>query len=1007
MLCDENNDALSLPACADWLQNIITEWTDSTRLVEVESAHTALSQRLTSVQQHTTRRTCLPVKVALQLQLRGQDCWNATVLLSWSPERLVLKRGAQQLAAYLFLAGHYVFAPRDVFEAHVSHHLDDAEKCIVMCLKVSKLMVQQNVVDDGQRMLSWAADIASACRDPSKVKVSQYIIEVHFAQLHLFWTSGQYIATCAMAEQLARETQNSISYREALHEFIYEAAVAVICRSKETKKATSGAEPRVPTTNDEAIKRHKALQSLLSFSLRLLSAAAATSVKQQRFLGMTELQLSCSLLSTEAYAEAVDAATAAYDHLHTFEPLVVRLKAESLRHNAEEATRLFHEICVKETNAEFAELCAVATCVVESNPTTEREITSILQERATTIAGARAEQVEHHFRFLCFLLHLHSEWSTAELLRHLTVADDVVDKTAHRFFFCALWRLAMCDGPPSEPTEAADCIRPSRSKCALPWKLKWRCLDVAVLRFAQLGSTDVERQSVLLDMSRLAVELHSLEPHTHVESDCEGDDGGATALEHTWELWKQVPTVHPVLRACVLLAQAQLAFLMEKCDEGLQRVRDLWCGEAAERDADAVTRSCTALVHFLLERSMFVVAGAVAQQCLVQCGAHTLPGTLELARVCAIGCLASGEDSLLETVANLFAKHMCPIFSHADVELARPTALWWSRFLWYLSDRLLEKVADQSVRLSYAAWCLHQRYASAEDGEIQEQDVLTQRVNALLEVEFDLYVDGQPTLTCAELQQLLSHLTTLCDRAVATTAENVTNRAYDANRWEVTQKLASVEATLRHLEEINSCSDADVESMHLSSLITLAGIQAGDLEQVAAVCHRVAGSFLRVCRPLRHDAVLLQIAAAEVQWRRCDTHPERSVDGLGTTVSMFYTAYSMTTDADGKAAVFTAFMHLLEAGSPSLFNDLLCSKLKHHSSDGASPSSGCEDRLVETMVEFFAVEAWNESVQWNVLQGRDEVTRWRGWAWTLAGMLNSSNATRIAITEFYVKMPLL
>ncbi|KPA78433.1 hypothetical protein ABB37_06061 [Leptomonas pyrrhocoris] len=985
-------DAPSLLACAAWLHDACRAWTDENRVVDVGSAQAELAQRLTAVKENAERHDCLPVKEALQLQLCGQDCWNATFLLSWPVERLVLKRAARHLAAYLFLTSHRLFAPPEVFEAHVSHHRDDAEKCILMCLKVSKALANHgNAFDEAHMMLTWASAIVAACRDASKVKVGQYAMEVHFAQLHVLWRSGRFSQACAMAEKLAEETQNSSTYREALFEFIYEAAFAVTC-SADAAEEPSADEKELGASAE----CHNTTQALLSLSLRLQKQDDVRTVKQQSFLGTTELQLACLLLKTGAYGEAVEAAAAAYEHLHTFEPLVVRLKAESLRHNTESAAELFAALCRRDNTVAFAELCAIAMGLVESNPTMEEEVATSLQRRVASSPASADE--EDRFRLLCFLLHVHSEWSVGELVRLLSITAKPQDQVFHRFFFCCLWQLALCDEEAAvQGTTAARATHPCR-RGRLSGALKWECLKVAVTDFSALGSSDAERQSMLLDMSRLAVELQP-DPPSDPATD---DEDPITALQHTWELWRRETTVHPALHSPVMLAQAQLAFVLGKCDEGLQFVHALW--SSSEED-DTKVQSCAALINFLLVRSMFDVAGSVAQRCLPRLAADPAQCRLDFAKVCALGSLASGEDALVSAVGDLFVAHVCPLLTGEEVPLSPTLLSWWSCFLWYISDRLLEGSPIQAVRLSYTGVCLSQKLCMDRSGDAAcGLALLPRRLSALLEAEFDLYVAEQPCLTVPELRQSHTLLTRLSEEAVESDSTG-DNGSSPESRARVTLSLATVEMALRQLEEAKGAEEPPAASMELDTLPHLPSIEAGDLEQVATVCHRVAARTPHVCIALRAAAVTLQIAAAETHCRRLSAAGNDG-DAVYAVLSMLYDAYGMASSADARAEVFTALIQMLDPVTPTPLTEMLSGALKHRSC-GNSPLAGHAARLAETAVEFFAVEAWNESVQWNVLQRRDEVARWRSWALTLADMLDSTNASKIAIADLAVQMPLL
>lgn len=982
--------ATSLTACGAWLHDRMAEWVDAKCVVDVDAALATVVQKINDVLAYATRCEAIAVRDALDLQCSGQHTWNSTFLLNWPPERAALKRRGRQLAALLFLCSHHVFAPAEVVSAYMAHHIDDAEKCVLMCLKVSKMLVRSREVAEAQQMLTWATEVVNAAPNPSQVRVRQWSIEVRFAQLHLFWQTGLGEETCAVAEQLASSTSDSMTYREALVEFIYTAALDAATTSE------AGVTPA---------PREATLQALLSLSLRLQAADNVGSTKQLKLMGLTQLQQSCSYLRSGDYAQAAATAATAYAFLETCEPLVVRLRAESLLHNTDEVDSALRAICAH-GGVSVAELVALASSVVEGNPVLEGSVTSLLTDRLLSSKVTAEERKENVFRFTCYLLHVRSESSIGKLLDFVECAEYAVAPTFHRFLFCALWRLAAA----APPCTADDGVEHEAAAPTLSPLSQWQCLRVALTHFAPQQSSPAERQTVLLAMTQLLLTSDTMLPTCLTTNTHEGSTEERALVEAaqiTWDLWAKEEgeeTPHLLAQeAAALLAQAQLAFVLGRRDEALQRVQCV-C-ETEKKDTSpaalpAAVHACSSLLNALLTRSCYEDAAAVAQLCLSSLASLSPQCTMDFAKVCAFGFLAQkdGDTTWLYNVADLLEAHVCPLCDSVPSAVATVTdsnaASWWSRLLWYVSDGLAETRLAQAVRLSFSAAVLHVLCVPAET------ELLRGRLSVLLEMEVGLFAEGQPALSTTETQRALSFLMEIRDVDGEESSTSLTLLPRQA----VVQCLALMEVALRAVEEAGEYTEGNgIDTSQIASLSELPAVKVQDLERAAAACHRVASGLVSAPAALHHAAVSLEIAAAELHCRRAALDADTAE--LCAALSLLYAAYTFANNVELRTMVFTSLMALLRDTALPLA-EVLSSVLQRRALDN-SPQSFRTARVVEVTVEFFAIEAWNESVQWNVLRRREEGGMWRAWALSLADLLDASNASKAAINDYASQMPLL
>ncbi|KAG5507539.1 hypothetical protein JKF63_06488 [Porcisia hertigi] len=963
--------------CAEWLHSSVPCWLDADAPFHMEDALQELTTHLHCVSAYAQKGGCLPVKAALRVQVLALDSWNTTVLPGWQLERKDLKVQTRWLVAHLFLCSHCVFATQEVREAHLLHHLDDAEKCILMCLKTSKGLIQTHHADAAEQALSWATWVVRACAGTTAAAstVQRFSAEVQFAQLHAAWETGRHDHACVIAAQLAEETRSSITYTEALFEFIYDAAVKalngpdfkadVLDGNTHASSEGQGMEPIACASGTSVSDVQAALQSLLLLSLRLQGEKRVRTVRQRTFLGMTQLQYGYSLLLSGNYDAAADAATRSYELLHTVEPLVIRFKAEVYRQAVDQVLALFGILC-DDTAVDVENLCAMATLGMEKLSAVQETLFQALHRRV-----AASENVVDQFRLLCVLIHHCSEWSVNELLRRLSNGA-TPPPAFNRFLFCCLWRLS---------TEAV-----MAQSCCLCAETRWRCLDAAQRLFRDVASKE-ELQACLLDMARIALRLN--------------DDGGDATekLEETLRLCHQAEPFAGVLEASLLQSEAQIAFLLGKGEEGMVHVKALLVCTTGKQVA---VQSCSEIVSFLLCSSLLHFAGAVAELCIIAFHQHQPPScVLEFAKVFAMGCLVEHTAEMRVEIGSILVLRVCPLLEQEVLALSE--SQWWSRFLWYVSETLLDSDPVRAVRLLHTGVELQTDHRDSRDAEVivgAADWLLRDRLSLLLDTEFDVFTAGQTALSSVELcrhRDRLASLLSSCDER-----NHVTDMFIEA-RQRVTLALARLETTLHDLLAHDAFIPDDMEALHLAELPSMPAVGPADLEQAAAACHRVAAHFpLCDSAPLCDAALTMMLEAARLQL----TDNLSSTAALGALFANLYAAFKMARNGDGRLRVYD----VLIAALPRLTGE--CASLRTaflHSLKDSDHSPAVEGviGMCETVVEFFAVEAWNESVQWNVLHQRTLVERWRAAATALTSVLSEANPSKAAITDLAAQMPLL
>lgn len=1036
-----------------------------------------LQRVLSTMRTAAALQRCLPSQWCVHLQLVAQRAWNASVTCRWTEERVGAKAAVREVATYAFLLSRHCFTP--IREAFLRGHPRDGEKCVLMCCRTARDLVDAGRPDAAEDLLELANTIVTAndgnrcVNEPATVlgsdetatvehvrpaklssssthPLSHLRCEVVYACMTVAWSARHFDKAVRHAETLRRLTWRHHPYREALLQRIFAIAESVI--ANETGRG-GGA---------EATTALPYVQSLLEMSVAMQKDAwhgqEVCARKPRALLAVTLVQRASCLMCMGRYEEAGESAEDAYRTQPSLEPLVVQLRCAAQLHDTPRALHLFDRVlhAVPRTPPSVVDVFSLAFLLVDTVAEAAKDVTDMMRAFTTAVGDSGGTEAAQQLllQTVCLLLRVGTDWSARELFTVLAEAPSAtcsaspsfssaslaaaspVPSTASlghaRFFLCALWGLS--------------------DKAGLSLEVRQLALDAA-LRFDHVAS-DEEVEGILLDLCRISFTAYEeamragdahCPPH-HQHGGGGGGDVSILRLPH------RLMTAHTARLRCAqaMVYQCELTYLCDGAEPAQEQLGRFFSHvTVSEVEPTMVTAAAASLIHFFVTmHKQLTLAGEVAEATLslpeTACALNAVQRRAFL-KVCALATLhddGPGHSDAEEAPSSLVVKEgnasrQVEVAMQARTAFSVPLervppseALWWACFFFYAGSAVSVSVAVDgglltAAQLTCTGVNLLEHYGDLQDATVC--DLLLDHLLLLFDVEMELFVSGADTvLTVTELQRC-----TALARDLAASHNRQQEKA-------ISFFLVSAQVQLRGLVERakqsphgKACADdldeAAVQGVVEScSLQRLADVQAtvADMELLAAAFTTAAdccGALL-----LSQHAVTLLLGAATELWRGCmpttrdtESTQDTSDDGrvfaasaVASFLVMCYRAYVSAPDLASRYATCHLLQRWLLASlsAGKTVRDLMLTTpaREHPAPDADSPPLGrdCVE-YVETLMEFFAVEAWNHTVRRNACRDRDGAQQWGEIAEHAARALRPRSGARIAIESLLHRMPLL
>lgn len=873
--------------------------------------------------------SCLPPKDAFAAQQQGQMLWNSvSARREWGTEYKENKRNLRYLAALLYLHGSNVFSSSSMRSAYFQCHPLEGEKCILLCLKTAKEFSEALAADTATALLSVAAMVRQSCVWSVK-KACQFDIELLFAELAVHRELKQWDQAVVKAKKLFEISGSRLEQREALLNFIY----------------TLGEKP-MDSVEDEPF-----LRDLLALSIhaqRNSHSEQGFLLNEQVLLGVTFIQMAVSFNRSELHEEALPYADAAYAELHSSEALVLKAVTLSLLHRTDEAMAVFAALLQARTlspNDTFTLAFNLAKGDAACIPGLLHALKTDSRYQSTN--ELTEEAAEFLFFFTNFVAHFCPVEGLEDVCR--TAQRIPAESPLSRGFFQLLWELSQ-----------------KNSTGFLPQQRVW-LLDV-LLRFSPAAS-EIEMEMVITVMAQLAIEAIQ-NPETN------RDD-----------------VLPPVVRAYSAFYAKSYGLYSKvvKCQIDFLATNDFSLADALdqllateERDMDNLVPAMITLLYFFMEHRAVVHVGEIARRAL-----SMLPQDANLSeRVLFFKAFAvswldvhsiQDSQSVDATDVSFIVEEMQKI-RHAEA-VNGVAGEWWCAFLWYVADYVEQSHKPIATELSSIAVQLWLQHRAQED--FSKDVISVSRVFLLLNLEFNVFVNGAPVLSLGEMDIYLTAIASM-DSDIQTEKQT-------------TVYLARCEKAFRAYAE-GTCTASDCLELLSREKVAAYGCSFEDCEAlwvaVMSVLHVQDSCDVRRCIA----EILLFAATHLTEMCHCP---------CTAALTMFYRAYTISANIVTQYDVCVVLTTLIHEKKYPLFTS---SKVKREEEEGAGLGrleKFQESSTAQSIVEFFAVETWNTAVKYNVARDSGNVERWRELSMCFCSLLPETHYAHQALTNFYTEMPIM
>ncbi|KEG10667.1 hypothetical protein DQ04_03441040 [Trypanosoma grayi] len=886
----------------------------------------------------------LPVKSLEELRVLGSACWNMTVRHTAKQddvEEQKLRASLRDFATRAFLLGNYAYSAKDVSHGYFTHHPREAEQCLLMCLKTSRDLSLCGMADSARGLLAVGEAVASHIRPGVKKSLT------HLKHRNMTWELAYTtmdvmwnIGEYQASCQASQRLSEMLLKDDSLKRDHREAFFRFVFRIGNNS---------LPMNAEEYV-RNMLLRSIDVQNYFKESGASDAPHHLTMLRGATMEQLALSCLREGNAAEAAHWAKEADAALHTSSSALLRLKTSAEAGMEAEAGVLLHEYVQR---SDVSADDAVAACFELQNLLVNAKESSIEGMRLLLqrVKGT-ASRESVAFRLVQLLLRdgcLSSCQAALQILQKESI--DFEEAKYRRYCFIWLWELS--DTAEFTRTQAVE------------------SLEVA-LRLKDCAS-DSEIDAVHLRLCSEYIAVYE-------------DDQEVGALENAKRIllkFKERKSRCPFFR-CLLFKVAVLESNEAELEQELQCL--LTC-EPAEMVMPAL---CTGINYCLKRGYLHGVSLAARHAFFSSASISDVRVELELSRVYVA--------SVLSKACNCTDEHLCAVAERlqrllsdkcAAVSLTHEEVMWWVQVFLVLGSEFTDGPGPTSVLLFRVATLIALQDPVPSDGP--SHSLLLAGLLCSMEDEFQLFAAGRPQMDPHDLDERLR----LC-REVLSTTPDVECR--------VTLLLAEAEY---HLRSPSPETPKRIEAI----LEELSGVPAAfeDYEDLADGAAFVASQCEVGHPPLHEVAMKLNMWAAVAVMDAVSSFSSSSelggegdrscADYITDVLSCLYKSFTLASDRTEELVVV---QRLLEWLSSSIGSFTVACFFKRSHVDGVRTVASHSMAFAVLFLEYFAVEAWNNSVFYLHLTDTAKQTEWARTAWNLVDTLPETSNVASALLALKV-----
>ncbi|ESS62840.1 hypothetical protein TCDM_09458 [Trypanosoma cruzi Dm28c] len=880
----------------------------------------------------------LPVKTLEELRFLGCACWNMTVRhvsREDSREERTLKASLREFATKAFLLGNYAYASSDVSHSYFTQHPREAEQCVLMCLKTSRDLSLCGVAGSAKSLLSLGESVASYIQTGVQ-------------------NSLAYIKHRNMRWEFAY-TAMDINWNVGHYNESCEAAKKItqmLLQDRDLRKDHREAFFRFVftignggvLTSDEKYIRDM-LHSSMEMQNHFQRAGTNDSSYHVMILrGATMEQMALSWLREEKATEALSWAVEADTTLHSNTSALLRLTATAKAGMEPEAIVLLHQY-VQRSDVSVDD--ALAACFELHNLLVSRKDGSIEGMRLLykkTKGNTCGESVL--FRFVQLLLHNGSLASCKEALQILQNEGIDFEETRYRRY-CFVWLWELADMAGFSPLQIVECLE-------------------SALRFKDCAS-DAEVDATYL---RLCTEYIT-----------QSEGGGQTSVVLTKAKNILVDYASHRNQKCVFAHSLliKIAVLESNEVELEKELNLLLLCEPAELVMPAL---CTAINYSLRIGYLPGVSLVITRAVFFSAPVPDPSTELELLRVYVASLLSKAcncTDDQLRVVTERFRSLLSD--ECATISLSHEEVSWWAQAFLVLGLEFTVGPGPTSVYLFRAA-----TFIALQDpvpGEVPSRTFLISGLLCTLEDEFQLFSTGIPQIDSCELEEHLR----LCKEFVSSLPEV---------NYRLTVLLSQAE---RHLRQPSSETSEQIQRI-LDELSNIS-VAFEDYEAIAngasfiALKYASEHPFLHgVTIKLYMQAVSVAMNEISTSMKDADNNAEKFLDYITDAFSCLYKCFTLAFD---RTEQLTVVQRLMEILSLAVEDVTVASLIKDYHSNTVRTVNNHPLSFARLFLEYFTVEAWNNSVFYLHLTETVKQTQWVHVAWTLVDTLPETSSVASAL----------
>ncbi|ESL11148.1 hypothetical protein TRSC58_01111 [Trypanosoma rangeli SC58] len=660
--------------------------------------------------------------------------------------------------------------------------------------------------------------------------------------------------------------------------------------------------------------------------------------------GATMEQMALSWLREGKATEALSWAVEADDALHSNTSALLRLTATAKAGMEADATALLHQY-VHRSDVSVDD--AVAACFEIHNLLVDTKEGAIEGMRLLCKkTGGNSSNEVVTFRLSQLLLHNGSLASCKEAL-HILQNDGVDFEDARHRRYCFLWLWELADTAEFTPLQLVDCLE-------------------TALRFKDCAS-DAEVGAIYL---RLCTE------YLAQSEDGKNPSNALTRAKHilldyTSSRDPQCAFAHTLLFKVAVLESNEVD--LEK---------ELNCLLRCQPAELVMPALCTVLNYSLRRGYLHGVSLVITRVLFSSVSVPDHPTELELLRVYVASLLSracSYTDEQLRAVTERFQKLLSD--ECAMIALSQEEVTWWAQAFLVLGLEFTDGPGPTSVFLFRAATRTALQGPTPSEGP--SCSLLISGLLCTLEDEFQLFATGFPQLTPCELEEQLR----VCKESVVSLPEM---------NHRLTLLLSEAE---RHLRQPSPETPEHIQRIvgELCSIPATFKDYEALAEGASFIALQHASEY-----PLLHDvtiklymqAVSLVMNEIAASLKYVDNNTEKCTDYVTDALSFLYKSFKLAFDRTEQLSVMQRLMELLSLGVEDV---TVASFIKHHHLNAVRTVTNTPFSFVRLFLEYFTVEAWNNSVFYLILTETVRQTEWARAAWTLVETLPDTSSVASAL----------